>query len=69
MPQANLVGMALSTLAVIYSIIAAANHLPGWTYAVAWIIVGFYWAFGRQLLFGEELRAMGRNRNRNRGSQ
>ncbi|MEO6881106.1 MAG: hypothetical protein ABI181_09185 [Mycobacteriaceae bacterium] len=65
MHKANAIGGILSMLTAIAWILVGLAGWPAWLGIVVSILLGGYWAFGRQMVAGEEM-GPGRARNRNR---
>ncbi len=54
MARANTVGVGLGFLVAIYAVLVGLAGAPVWGLVVIAMVDGFYWAFGRRLLFPGE---------------
>lgn len=51
MPRSTIVGIGLSFLVGIYAVMMGMANAPEWGLVVLAMVTGFYWAFGRRLVF------------------
>lgn len=54
MSKANSVGIGLGFVVAIYAVMVGLAGAPVWGLVVIAIIDGYYWAFGRRLIFPDE---------------
>lgn len=68
MQRANAVGGILSILTAVVWVLVGVAGWSVWIGVVFSMLVGGYWAFGRQLVVGEEMESRA-GRRRDRGSR
>lgn len=51
MQRANGIGIGLGFLVAIYAVLMGPTNAPVWGLVVLAMVTGYYWAFGRRLLF------------------
>lgn len=66
MQKANAVGGVLSILTGVVWVLVGASGWPTTVGIVVSMLLGAYWAFGRQLVAGSEMPGRERHRNRDR---
>ena len=67
MQKANAIGGILSILTGAVWVLVSMANWPTVIGVVVSMLLGAYWAFGRQLVAGEEMPGRNRNRDRDRG--
>ena len=67
MQKANAIAGILSIATGAVWVLVGLAGWPTWAGVVVSMLVGAYWAFGRQLVAGDQPPSRGRDRNRDRG--